>query len=121
MVYRVLVTGSRDWTDWALVGIALADACKRAEPDPVIIVHGDCPTGGDAIAERWARQHGVATEPHAADWREFGRAAGPIRNRLMVNLGADECVAFIRNQSRGATHCAEVAEQAGIPVRRWTA
>ncbi|MGY6019554.1 DUF2493 domain-containing protein [Streptomyces spinosirectus] len=120
--YRVLVTGSRDWHDQHAIWDALATATREAPDDQdLVIVHGACPSGADHIAHEWARGYGATIEAHPANWVINGKRAGFIRNQLMVNLGADVCLAFIRNGSRGASHTARLAEQAGIPVRRWTA
>lgn len=124
--YRVLITGSRTWADIDVVRDALVHARWDAG-GPMVVVHGACRSGADAIASWWVRghqRHGnpleITEEPHPADWR-YGKAAGPRRNAEMVALGAQLCLAFIRNSSRGATDCARRAEKAGIPVRRWTA
>ncbi|WP_307786428.1 DUF2493 domain-containing protein, partial [Streptomyces clavuligerus] len=120
--YRILVTGSRDWTDTDLIHTALTTAIYQHVP--AVIVHGACPTGADALASHWVRQHrflGLSEELHPAHWHAHGRAAGPRRNAVMVQHGADLCLAFIKDGSRGASHTARLAEQAGIPVRRWTA
>jgi hypothetical protein len=116
--YRVLVTGSRDWGDQGLLGFVLASVAGSRLPD-VTLVHGDCPTGADALADDWATQRGLKPERHPADWGRHGRAAGPIRNALMVSLGADVCLAFIKNASRGAIGCADLAEAAGIRTLRY--
>jgi hypothetical protein len=121
-LFRVLVTGSRDWADHDLVRDALAMA--RYQQDGMVVVHGACPSGADAIASWWVRRFrflNIREERWPADWARLGRAAGPLRNRAMVEAGADLCLAFIRGGSRGASHCAALAEAAGIPVRRWTA
>ncbi|MFJ5294470.1 DUF2493 domain-containing protein [Streptomyces sp. NPDC088348] len=120
--YRILVTGSRDWADHDVVRDALAAATYQHVP--AVIVHGACPSGADAMASWWVRRYrhlGLTEERHPADWKANGRAAGPIRNALMVNLGADVCLAFIKGGSRGASHTAGLAELAGITVRRYTA
>ncbi|GLP64266.1 hypothetical protein TUSST3_08860 [Streptomyces sp. TUS-ST3] len=125
--YRVLVTGSRDWEDRRVIREALAVAAFfESDTDDVVIVHGACPSGADRIASEWVREEfarrlGFREEAHPANWRINGKRAGFIRNAHMVNLGADLCLAFIRNGSRGATHTAALAEQARIPVRRFTA
>lgn len=121
---RILVTGSRDWRDGKAVFDALDCEYVRLGR-PLVVVHGDCRTGADAFAHEWAVclqviGFDIREEPHPADWNRHGRAAGPIRNAEMVKLGADVCLAFIRNGSRGASGTAALAEAAGIPVRRWT-
>ncbi|MEU1133556.1 SLOG family protein [Streptomyces sp. NPDC005900] len=122
--YRVLVTGSRDWVAEQVVRRELSRVWREAG-GPVVVVHGACPTGADAQAAQWVADwstgfNGVAEERHPAQWRTNGKAAGFIRNAHMVNLGADVVLAFIRNGSRGASHTAALAEQAGISVRRFT-
>jgi hypothetical protein len=111
---RVLVTGSRTWTDKSVIRAAL-----RGQYAPgAVLVSGACPRGADAIAERAWTQLGGTIERHPAEWRT-GRGAGFARNAAMTAAGADICLAFIRDASPGATHTAALAEQAGIPVRRY--
>jgi hypothetical protein len=126
--YRVLITGSRDWEKPEVIRFALDYAfCEAAHTGrSLTVVHGACPRGADAQAADYAnylisRDLPVKTEPHPANWQINGKRAGFIRNAHMVNLGADVCLAFIRNGSRGASHTARLAEEAGIPTRRWTA
>lgn len=84
---RVLVTGSRHWTDAATVRAALTTAWRR-HGRPITVVHGACPTGADHIADTWATEHhlaGITVERWPADWNRHGRAAGPLRNRAMLD------------------------------------
>lgn len=120
---RLLITGSRahQWTPYdshALL-IAVQEILEKTRELPVL-VHGDA-TGADTEAARAGqRLLGLPIEIHRADWNTHGRAAGPIRNKKMVNLGADLCLAFPDHPkgqgSRGTWNCIELAHQAGIPV-----
>jgi hypothetical protein len=112
---RVLVTGSRTWTDRAAIRDGLAAVWGAGDR---VLVTGACPTGADALAEACWRAWGGQVETHPADWDTHGRAAGPRRNTEMVGGGAQVCVAFIRDSSRGASHLAGLAEAAGIEVHR---
>lgn len=113
---RVLVTGSRDWTDPVTIRTALATEWGEGH---AVLVSGACPQGADRIAEIFWTRWGGRVERHPADWARHGRAAGFHRNTAMVAAGATICLAFIRNASRGASHTARLAETAGIPTRRY--
>jgi YspA, cpYpsA-related SLOG family len=135
--YRVLVTGSREWTDAGHLRSEL-DALAREHPEGLTVVHGDAKQGADRMASDWARRERnagrrVAEEAHPANWQRHGGHSGLLRNAEMVALGADLCLAWIvpcskpyckRPQphgSHGASDCAERAVKAGIPVRRFPA
>lgn len=121
--FRVLVTGSRTWDDEGAIQYALSEILFRNRT--MVLVHGACPKGADRIADEWAAARNqfparpVVVERHPADWERHGRGAGFRRNAEMVRLGADLCLAFIVDGSRGASHTAGLAEKAGIPVRRY--
>lgn len=116
---RILLTGSRDWRNDSLINVVLAEALSQFPG--ATLVHGACPSGADATADLiWHFCFGAPVERHPADWEKLGKRAGFVRNAEMVELGADVCLAFIRNGSKGATHTADLAEKAGIPVRRFT-
>lgn len=117
---RILVTGSRTWTNRNLLGMELIQAAVELAGDsntPITLVSGACPRGADRIAEEHAERWGWTIERHPANWEAHGKAAGFIRNQAMVDLGADACIAFRRGGSRGTTHCGQAAERAGIPTR----
>jgi hypothetical protein len=117
-LFRALVTGSRDWSDTDAIADALA-ALRAEHGRNLVIVHGACPRGADAIADAWCRSAGITVERHPADW-STGRSAGHRRNAAMVGTRPDLCLAFIRSASPGATGCAALAERAGIPTIRRT-
>ncbi|MGO1056929.1 DUF2493 domain-containing protein [Crossiella sp. CA198] len=115
MTTRILITGSRDWTDVRTLRLALTKARRRFPG--AVLVHGAC-RGADLMAAHQWCTWGLATEAHPADWHGRGPAAGPIRNRHMVSLGADLCIAFLLPASQGSVGCAALAESAGIPTIR---
>ncbi|MGX1778518.1 SLOG family protein [Nocardia brasiliensis] len=110
---RILITGSRTWTDHATIRAALADAWST----DAVLVSGACPRGADALCEACWLAWGGRVERHPADWDHLGRRAGFVRNAQMVAAGADLCLAFIRNKSAGASHTARLAQLAAIPTR----
>lgn len=117
MTYRVLVTGSRTWPDHDKIEHELR--LVLGHHPRLIVVHGACPRGADDIARRWCESLLVFDEPWPADWKLDGRQAGYLRNARMVASRPAEVLAFIHDNSRGATHCADLAEREGLPVRRW--
>lgn len=124
---RLLITGSRDWDDFPVIVNAIATAVLESGDQSWVIVHGTA-RGADQMSE-WAASvfndsypdhMPLLVERHPADW-SLGKRAGFLRNREMVDGGANICLAFIKNNSRGATMCADLAEKHGIPVRRYFA
>jgi hypothetical protein len=127
---RILITGSRRWTDQDALHRAIAHALVGEEH--ATVVHGGAP-GADTCADAAARLFGLKVESHPADWTtcspdcrhtparttggRYCPAAGPRRNQAMVDLGADVCLAFPLPGSLGTWDMVHRARRAGIPVQ----
>lgn len=107
---RVIVCGSRSWTDREFIAHRLFDL-----PPGSTIVHGAA-RGADRIAADEGRKLGHIPEPHPAEWETHGKKAGFIRNRLMASLGADLCIAFWDGRSNGTADMVDQAERHGIEI-----
>lgn len=119
---RILITGSRVWSDKDRMYWILFELHKKLVNNhrDSILIHGGA-KGADLMAKDIWEAFGRPTEQHLADWDKFGKGAGFVRNAEMVKAGAHLCVAFIKDESKGATMCADLAEKAGIKVVRFTA
>lgn len=121
----VLVTGSRTWTNEFLIHNVLTSFHWMFAGDLVPeLVSGKCPKGADTMCERVAYDLGWIVRECPAQWDVEGRGAGFKRNERMAAYvaasdGPKICLAFIQDDSKGATHCAATAEEYGIQTLRY--
>jgi hypothetical protein len=108
----VVVKPERDFIHAVLTAVAGYD--EDGSPRPLKIIHGDCPTGADRVAQAWADKHMMPFKRFPAKWDEFGKAAGPKRNQQMADFGANFCIAF--PGGAGTKDMVTRADEAGIPV-----
>lgn len=82
-----------------------------------LVLSGGAP-GADACGESWAMKVGVPIQRFQADWITYGRAAGPRRNKAMVDYCATESqglvVAF--PGGHGTRNCLWLAKQANLRI-----
>jgi hypothetical protein len=111
-MFRIIVAGSRDFTDYAFVASHLDRLLSRRLPH-VQVVSGAC-RGVDSLGECYARERGLPCVRFPADWSQ-GRAAGPVRNRAMAEA-ADACVVF-SSGGPGSRDMRRAAESRGLLLR----
>jgi hypothetical protein len=71
--------------------------------------------GIDIAGEAWAYESNVRVKTFSADWNQYGRAAGPIRNRQMADY-ADALVLVWNGKSRGSMSMRREAQLAGLRI-----
>lgn len=121
--FRVLVTGSREFTDAHIIFSALYDMLE--EHGHLTVIHGGA-RGADSIAARWVERNirDSVAEEYLAEWDKYparpgGKSpAGHIRNSVMVKSGPQIALAFLstRSQNSGTRGCMALISKAGIPL-----
>lgn len=107
----VLVTGGRRFSDAAFL-IETLDWLNASRKFS-LLVHGGA-SGADKLAGEWAKARMVPVKVYMAEWSKHGRAAGPIRNRDMLQETPALVVAF--PGGIGTANMVQVAREHGIEV-----
>lgn len=115
-VKRVVIAGCRDYTDYQEAKEYIDFCLSRIRKENHIIIVSGGASGADAMGERYADENGLAVERYPADWDQYGKSAGPIRNRQMAQA-ADYVICFWDGESRGTRSMIDFAEQYGKPVK----
>ncbi|TRC99674.1 DUF2493 domain-containing protein [Mesorhizobium sp. WSM4303] len=79
-----------------------------------IVVHGDA-IGADRLAGAWAESRQIPVRAFPADWETHRRAAGPIRNKQMLDEGTPDLV-FAFPGGRGTANMVLQSRNAGVLV-----
>lgn len=116
---RVLICGSRNWSDPGPINALLAglDILAEGQNESLVVIHGDA-NGADTLAGNLAKRWGAKVIPEPADWDKHGKAAGPIRNQKMLDDHSPDVVYAFRceGKSNGTDDMCNRARKAGIPT-----
>lgn len=108
---RVIVAGSRSAKE--------GDVRHALDTCPWIgfvtaIVSGTA-RGADEFGERWAEDHKIAINRFPADWKKYGKRAGPVRNEIMAE-NAEGLIAVWDGVSRGTASMIGLAKKHGLRI-----
>ena len=109
---KVLVCGGRNFDDALTLGSWLGGIHK--DHGISMLIHGDA-NGADRMAAKFAEWKGIPVKAYPADWQKHGKAAGPIRNRQMLDEGKPDLVVAFAG-GRGTANMIEQARKAGVKV-----
>lgn len=111
---KILVCGGRAWNDWTKLKTKL-DEVSSVNLGDVHIIEGGA-MGADIMARQWAIGAKVPYTEVPANWKLHGKAAGPIRNRQMLDMAPNLVLAFHVDlaASKGTKDCVEEAQRRGI-------
>jgi hypothetical protein len=114
----VVTTGGRDMGDRELVRHSLECLLWHDLLDiDDIVVQGGA-KGADTLVKEECLKLGLKVLTFHANWKLYGHAAGPRRNKAMIAMAPEYLVAY--PGGRGTAGCMEEARAAGIDVCRVT-
>jgi len=110
---RVLVCGSRNFIDTESFDEVMDNYIGKV----TTVIHGSA-RGADMQAHLWGLRNNIPIEEYPADWNMYGKAAGRIRNKQMLEEGKpDLVIAFLAKDSIGTKDMINQSKTKGVEVK----
>ncbi len=113
---KLLICGDRNWKSFNVIYTSI---CRVAETQWIdLIIEGEA-KGADLMGRKVAESLCIPCLQFPAHWDQWGRAAGPIRNRHMLKDGNPDLVLAFHDSiysSKGTKDMITIARDHGVPV-----
>ena len=114
---KVIIAGGRDFTNVTVMATTLnnlQDVDHVIEIEKLTLICGMA-RGADLTAYKLFSEAGLPIKMYPADWDQYGKSAGYIRNNKMADV-ADMLIAFWDGESRGTAHMIATARKLKLNV-----
>ena len=108
---NLLVCGGRDYSD----ALSLHEYLDSLELTDVVLICG-LARGADSLAKEWAEENGYPVKEYPALWDVYGKSAGYVRNKLMLDDGKPVLVVAFPG-GKGTAMMVDIARKAGVEVQ----
>lgn len=102
------IIGSRDFNDYEQLSYFIR---KNVKVDNITEIVSGGARGADALAEKFAMEYHIPTTIFKPNWQKFGRPAGMIRNKDIIEK-SEVVFAFWDGISKGTANSLKLAEKA---------
>jgi len=99
-LFKLIVAGGRDYTDYEHLSRVLFAMADVEFADKEVSIVSGMAKGADRLAVRFAKDNYVDLYEFPADWHQYGKRAGAMRNAQMGDF-SDGLLAFWDGQSKG--------------------
>ena len=104
---KLAIVGSRNYTDYETFKSAVSRVVEKE--DITHVISGGA-SGVDKLAEKWAKDNNIQLIVFTANWKKYGKGAGPLRNTQIVEE-CDYMIAFPSKSGRGTQDSIRKAEK----------
>jgi hypothetical protein len=121
----VIVSGSRSYTNYEDFKTKMDYTLSKIKHRYYISIISGGAKGADTMAKRYAEERQYLFHELCADWKTYGKAAGMIRNKEMLDLALSSfrlcaLVAFPSEKSIGTYGMIGIAKEAGVSTKIFT-
>lgn len=107
--FKVIIAGSRSFSNYELLKKHVDKALENKIKTHDIIIISGAARGADRLGENYAKDRGFKLERYPADWDNYGKRAGYIRNEQMAKIG-NACIVFWDGISKGTCSMINLAK-----------